>query len=268
MILAGAWCLLVAMSARATDAPTSDAELLARAEASFRQARADVRKLDAARRQFAAAADDFLELHRRGVRSPALYFDLGNAALLADRLPRAIWAYHRGLALDPNHAVLRDHLAFARERVNYPPGDRGRPAPDRWPAWLPRPTLTVLLLASGIAYSLAWLGGAWWYVTRTTPALLATAALALVAVTAGAWYTLDVRDAERDRAEPLVVVARDGTPLQRGNGANYPRHPDAPTLPAGLEARLLHRRGGWLQIRLATGEIGWVPADSVLVDEP
>jgi hypothetical protein len=35
-----------------------------------------------------------------------------------------------------------------------------------------------------------------------------------------------------------------------------------------MEARLLHRRGGWLQVRLPGGEVGWVPHAAALVDGP
>jgi hypothetical protein len=34
-----------------------------------------------------------------------------------------------------------------------------------------------------------------------------------------------------------------------------------------MEARLLYRRGGWLQIELPAGAIGWVPQAAVLVGE-
>jgi hypothetical protein len=35
-----------------------------------------------------------------------------------------------------------------------------------------------------------------------------------------------------------------------------------------MEAQQIHRRGHWLQIRLSTGEVGWVPASNLLVVEP
>jgi hypothetical protein len=35
-----------------------------------------------------------------------------------------------------------------------------------------------------------------------------------------------------------------------------------------MEARLLHRRGGWLQVEFPGGAVGWVPQAAALVDEP
>src|SRR5207237_7950749 len=67
-----------------------------------------------------------------------------------------------------------------------------------------------------------------------------------------------------DRSHPLVIILDEGTPLYSGNGPNYSQHEEMPTLPAGLEARLLYRRGRWLQIELSSGDVGWVPVDAVL----
>ncbi|HZP02585.1 MAG TPA: hypothetical protein VFD30_20050, partial [Terriglobia bacterium] len=68
-------------------------------------------------------------------------------------------------------------------------------------------------------------------------------------------------------AHPLVVIVKDKVPFQRGNGPSYSAHPDLPILNQGMEAQCLHQRGDWLQIQFATGEIGWVPRDQVLIDE-
>jgi hypothetical protein len=110
-------CLLVFCSlpatAHAQASTESDAEVLAQAETAFRLGVENKTRILQARTHFYLATDAYLELHRRGVRSPALYLNLGNAAVLADRWPEAVWAYHVGLKLDPNHAGLREHLAFA-----------------------------------------------------------------------------------------------------------------------------------------------------------
>jgi hypothetical protein len=96
--------------------------------------------------------------------------------------------------------------------------------------------------------------------------LVGAIALALAAVAGfGCWHMLE--QADIDRRTPLVVL-QENTSFQRGNGVNYPQQSDLPVLPRGLEARQLHRRGSWLQLRLSSGEIGWVPRSAVLVVEP
>jgi hypothetical protein len=220
-----------------------------------------------ARTHFAEAANRYLDLHRRGVRCPALYRSLGNAALLADRWPEAIWAYHVGLKLDPNDAAMREHLAFARAKVLYPPSGEGRLDADTWPIWLHRPTLSELFCVFVGAYSLAWLTGTWALIGRAWTAGLASVIAALVALTAGAALLHADRQADIDRQTPLVVIA-ENTAFYQGNAASYPQHASLPMLPRGMEARQIHARGNWLQIRLSTGEVGWLPRRQVLIVEP
>ncbi len=254
---------LLAVAALAANAASE--ELLDRARRAFDRGVAQERHVAEARRIFAGAADDFEQLRRHGVHTPALYLALGNAEALAGRWPRAIRAYHCGLQLDPNDAALRDHLDYARGLVNYPADGRGRPAVAAWPAWLHRPTAGQWRCAAATAYALAWLAGGLWYARRRTPALVGTLVLVLVAAGAGLGDLVADGRAEYHREHPLVIVAADTTPLHRGNGPSYPLHADVPRLPAGLEARRLRQRGSWLQIQLATGEVGWVRADRVLL---
>jgi hypothetical protein len=243
----------------------ADDKTLGQAQEHFRQGVEKLRSVSESRRLFAAAADDFARVQQEGVRTAALYRALGNAEALAGRWPRAIWAYECGLRLDPNDRTLRQHRDYARTLVNYPAGGRGRPTGELWPGWLHRPAPGEWLLAAAIAYSLAWLAGAWWYMRRRTLPWVAILGLAAAAIAAlGGWYT-DVEKADYDLRHPLAVVAADNTPLYRGNGPNYPLNADVPSLPGGMEVRVLHERGAWLQVQLATGEIGWLVRARVLI---
>ena len=242
-------------------------EIATHAEAAFRQGVENKERFLVARKHFSAATDAYLELHQRGVRNPKLYLNLGNAAALADRWPVAIWAYHAGLKLDPDDGALRDHLAFVRGKVSYPASGLGRPEPDYWPMWLHRPSIRELFGISVISYVIAWVAATCTFFRRTAR-LFALTLVALAVASAsgvGLWYEL--QQAEFDRATPLVIVA-ENTPLYRGNGPSYPPHAELPFLPRGMEVRQLHRRGGWLQVRLSSGEIGWLPLERVLVVEP
>jgi hypothetical protein len=249
------------------DGEHSNAEVSARADQAFRRGVESKTRLLEARTHFAEAADSCLELHRRGVRNPALYRNLGNAAVLADRWPEAIWAYHIGLKLDPNDGELRSHLAFVRGKTLYPASGKGQPEPDNWPPTLYRPTTLELAAIAGVFYVLAWTLGACAYLRRTPRLYVATTLAIVVAVFACIAFWRAVEQAEVDRRTPLVIVA-ENTPLYRGNGASYPPHPEAPILPRGMEVRQQHRRGNWLQVRLSSGEIGWLPRSRVLIVEP
>ena len=125
--------VLMTLLAAADERP-SDAELLARAEASF-AAGLDARRQSArARELFAAAARDYGALHARGYHNADLYRNQGNACLLADDVAGAVLAYRRGLRLAPNDRGLQRGLAAARERVVGPtPAAFGRPPDDDRP---------------------------------------------------------------------------------------------------------------------------------------
>ncbi len=247
-------------------APVSEEEILGAAVEAFARGQAADRE-EQARELFRRAADLFTLLRSRGVRNPALFANQGNAELLAGRLGPALMAYQRGLRLAPNDSTLRDHLAFARSRVSYA-SDVGRLPGSAWPAWLPWPSLDLALTVAAVFFTLTCLLVTRWRMTRQRRWLVCAAVAGAFTLLAGlgAWLLAE-HDAWQDR-EPLVVVAAEAAPFHTGNGTRYPRHPALSVLPAGLEARGLHQRGGWRQIRLATGEIGWVRARDVVADEP
>jgi tetratricopeptide (TPR) repeat protein len=241
----------------------SSAELLARAEAAFREGERQIDKLAESRNAFARSAALYAQLCQRGSRNPDLYRNMGNAFLLAGRLAPAILAYRQGLRLAPNDGVLQENLEYARASVHYPSGFG--PPGTSWPGGLLRPPLLFL---QGLTLIFWTLGCCLWthrLISRrgTGVALLAT----IIAVLAGAGTVLTYWQACQDDHFPLVVIAADATPLYRGNGASHPRHPELPVVNAGMEARRLYQRGTWLQIQFPDGRIGWVPAGAVLADD-
>jgi hypothetical protein len=245
-----------------TDHGDVNAELVRRAEQAFHQGVAAQARVQEARRHFAQAAELFGELHSHGVRSPALYLDLGNAEYLAGRPERALWAYQSGLRLDPRDQRLRENLQQVRAGIHYPAGGRARLEPEIWPQAKPVP----LLVAAFATYALACLVATLWFY-RPAPALMGSLCALAVATTVSLVALARVlAQAEHDRLQPVVVVSEE-TPLYRGNGPSYPPHPDLPSLPRGVEARQLLRRGSWLQVQCTSGEIGWMPARTVLVVE-
>ena len=191
---------------------------------------------------------------------------LGNAAFLADDLPRAILAYRYGLFCDRHHVVLRENLAYARSQVRRLGGtsQRGWPEPDPWPYWLPRFGATGCLSIAALAYGLACLALTLAFVQRKARPMVFAVILGLTACSAGYGCYLLRWQRDRDLEQPPMVIQNDDVPLRIGNGLSYPRHADLPTLTRGMEARRLHARGSWVQLQFASGEVGWVPASEVL----
>ena len=246
----------------------SSESLVLQAEQEFQQGLQNKTRPMLARPSFSEATDRYRELHQRGVRCPELYLNLGNAALLADRWPEALWAYHMGLKLDPNDALIAGTSGFRARAKRYIPrpdmADRkanpGRPESivRQWGCW--PPVLGLHTFWHGWPPPWRFCGA---NLRRVFIAILA----ALIAATAGFGLWHGFEQADVDRQTPLIIL-KEKTWLYRGNGVNYPLHPELPLLGRGMEARQVHRRGAWLQIRLTSEEIGWVPLSHVLVVEP
>jgi tetratricopeptide (TPR) repeat protein len=265
--------LCLAAAPAATDGDLADEELLERAAAAVDEGLRTRDEPAVARKAFRRAAADYDELLRRGPHNAALYRNLGNACFLAGQLPRAIFAYRRGRALAPNDPDLREALELARSRIDFPPNSNvGRPPADDWPPWLPRLSPIQLVLIGAALLALFWLALMRYRMTRHGILPLAGGLALLGALAAGAGLLIQYQRHEEDLAHPVVVVARDGVSLRKGNGDQYPARDGVPPLKGGMEARLLDRRDDregthWLQVRLATGEIGWVNSAEAFVDE-
>jgi hypothetical protein len=257
----GAWWLLLITLLTPRIAQATNETTLARAANAMRQGREAASKIIETRQHFREAADACAELYRDGVASPELFLLWGNAEVLADRPPRAIWAYHAGLRLAPNHRVLREHLAYARNRVAAAQTARTTMPSEAGLAWLPGPWTTFL--AASLAFSLTCAAAAVWRV-RHRWGWSALLALALTLIASVSCALSILRECAESQS-PRVVVAEADTPMTLGNGPSYAPHPESPRLPAGAEARVLHRRGGWLRIELPGGDVGWIPAAKGLV---
>jgi uncharacterized protein YraI len=62
----------------------------------------------------------------------------------------------------------------------------------------------------------------------------------------------------------LAVTASVETSFRTGNSQDYPQRLDG-ALPAGVELSIRAERGGWFQVQLAGGPVGWVPKDAVVI---
>jgi tetratricopeptide (TPR) repeat protein len=198
----------------------SDRELAEHAEAEFAEGVRLRQAADKARPHFREAAEYFEELRQRGARNALLYRNLGNAYLLAGDLPHAILSYRRGLRLSPYDFDLRENLNEARGQVVYPAsGSLGRPRNESRPLWLPHVVAEWLVIAAGICYALAWGCLTRWLMVRRGRVLAVGLLALLLAGVLTAWLLLRTRAEQDQDAHPLVVIARDGVLLRRGDGS-------------------------------------------------
>ncbi len=255
--LLAAMTLAVVPASAQTSAGTDVRSRLERALADYEQAQAEADR-DARIAGFRRAEQGFSALIDEGLATPALYTNLGNAALQSGDLGQAVLAYQRALRLDPTAATAHQNLAHLRSLL---------------PAWVPRPSggdgvdsLLVYrripaamrsLLAAG-CFALAALcvvasqrrpEGPW----RGLAIVLALAWLGLVASV--------VLDGSGDAGEAAVLTAEE-TPARSSDSALAPlAFPDP--LPQGVEVERLEVRGDFARIRLANGRDVWVRSSSV-----
>jgi hypothetical protein len=220
-----------------------------------------------ARPFFRNAAASYELLWHQGYRNSELARNMAQAHLFAGDLARAIRAYQMGLRSAPYDKDLRSGLAFAREQVQYPvtgnlaescrPREGGSllqlASPDRL-----RGIAVLLYLLAMTAWARAWMTRRilWW----TAGGVLAAAAIVL------SCWTLFAEHQLTDGKSALAIVAQNNTGLQRGNSSEYPPRLND-RLPAGVELHVIGERGGWLQVELAGGEIGWVEKNAVVTVE-
>jgi len=257
------WCLIVILA----QAPDRTGPPSSHAQADFRdgiKARQNPEPAGFPAEYFFREAAENYEIMRgeEGIRSSALERSLGHAYFLSGDLARAILAYRRGLRLNPGDPKLETALAYARSRVEYPPSptaDLMRPEREYWPGWLELHRLGVVAFAT---YSIACLAVTRWRMTRRRLWLRLAVGAAVIALIPTAGSGVEWLRQLRDAATPVVVLARSEM-LRTGNGTEYLPRLDV-ALPRGAEVRRLFERGGWYQVELSGGPVGWLPRDAVV----
>lgn len=176
--------------------------------------------------------------------------------------PATVAAHRAALADAPTDSGLRDGLASARAEVAYPPGLTPPRLGGVRHAVAPL-DLLVLSIASAVTVTV----GAVAHKLGRRRRGAAAVALGVVGWSLTLGLSVETeRERRFDEARPAVVVAEPAM-LRGGNGPNFPSRWPVP-LPPGVEGVTLHRRGGWVQLRLDDGTpdglIGWLPEACVL----
>ncbi|MCZ2342200.1 MAG: hypothetical protein LC104_10455 [Bacteroidales bacterium] len=243
------WLLLVLLIA----APVSSAEAEFAAGVALRDDAA------AARPHFARAAQLFDQAWEQGDPSASLAINRSRSHFLSGDTPRAILALHAGLDVAPWHTGLQQELEQIRDAVAYPESLalRPRPSDDVRSRVSPRGvfflfSLSCLLITVGCITRAAM--RSWW------------APLMLILGTAGIFGVAMLALAlSMGQSEPLsrCVIRTNGVTLRCGNGTAFPLRVETP-LPAGIEGRVLHQRGGWVLVECESDIVGWLPESAVI----
>jgi hypothetical protein len=250
--------LLLALAPAESRIPQTDDYVVASAEARFAKGVGSRHDAARARWHFARAAEEYDELWRRGHHTPELALNRAAAHRLAGDLPRAVVALNDGRAAAPWSRPVQVALDDARAAVAYPAGLEAECRPASRVGLRARVSPAEALGVAAGLWLLACAAAARFAMTRRA-AWLAAAVLSAAGLVVGGGFWLDGREED---ALPVVVLAEDAV-LRKGNADAYPARLDG-VLPRGVEARRLAERGGWVQVRLAGGAVGWLPAGVVL----
>jgi tetratricopeptide (TPR) repeat protein len=205
--------------------------------------------------EFEGAQGIFESLVSAGVRDPAVYYNLGNCYYQLGEIGKAIISYRRARMLAPRDEDIKANLGFLRSSVGFRDttkafdlgGMVGLPgeiaSPREWQV------IFYIAYYAGAACLLAvlFLGG------RARRCALRILAVLIVAALA-CWAFAD-RGRAHFSAGTEGAVIMDRSQLMSGPGAAFE---ELARLPDGVEVTLRARSGIWVEVRLPTGEVGWL----------
>ena len=190
----------------------------------------------------------------RQIANADLYFNLGNAALGAQQVGRAILAFRRALQIDPGHGKAQRNLDHVRAML---------------PGWIPQPQSRTLLNTFFFWHQMLSRSG------RALVAALCFAAAAVFSAIALRWRRRWARAAAvlpavawvvmiafglwthwSNSGEEAVVTAPETIARAADSQGAPPKF--AEPIPAGTELVITRYRSDWAQVRLADGRDAWV----------
>ncbi|MFK7770047.1 MAG: BatD family protein [Mariniblastus sp.] len=221
---------------------------------------------------FVVAAKKYQMLVDSGIRNSRLFANLANSYLQSGELGRAIANYHRAQLLDPANQQVKSNLQFAVSKIEgtvepkneSTPGGFGlrntiskiRDAND----WLlGNVGRSVIVWALGIASVLFW-GlliarnfGLQIPVLRLVWFPLLVLAVALTSV---------LLDKNSIGNSQLGIVVSKQLTLRSGAGGHFEALSEIETA-EGQAVKVLGRQADWMQVKSASGQVGWVPAKQI-----
>lgn len=210
---------------------------------------------------YQAAVAAYQQIDRDGIVSADLCYNLGVAHFRLGNLGRAVWAFERAIALEPDDEDARFNLQQARKLLARRAEDKIEGA-EREPTWMRIVTLLPTSAATWLFVIVYWTAFALLLLRRraaedaraplSAAAGLAFGAAALAGVLLLGHVVLD--------RIPFGIVLPDAVAVKEGADANYRTSFE---IHAGLKVRLLEQDGEWTRVRLANGLEGWVREQDV-----
>ena len=210
---------------------------------------------------YSEAADLYNQLINQGYGHTNLYYNLGNAYYQLGDLGNAIWAYEKGLELNPRDSDLKFNLSVANARIV----DRVRvPEPFfllKWYGALKQSFSASqwLMTISSVLLGAARLSAfARFLKNRLSQILMTASSAGLVMVILFSAVFADIYFDISD-IETGVVVAQEGrvyTAPSKSSNLLFVIH-------EGTKAEISSRQYPWIEIELIDGKKGWLDSNSL-----
>jgi Tetratricopeptide repeat len=215
---------------------------------------------NAALAAFREARDAFQRVIDGGVRSAALYYNLGNTHVRLGEVGEAIAAYRKSLRLNPADEKVLSNLRFARSLTQDQIAASGEHAllhtVFSWHYALPLRTRVVVASVFYVAFWLLLIVRRFHARVDLRYLLLATLVVwGPMVCSVGVTLRSEGRVTEGVVVSPEVIV-------RTGNGEGYARQFSQP-LHEGVEFRVVEDRGAWVHVELPDGNTGWVRREDV-----
>ena len=208
------------------------------------------------------AIANYLDILDNGQHSASVYFNLGNAHYKRNEIASSIYYYEKALLLDPNDAEIRNNLGYAQNMTL----DAIDPLPetglaklygnitnimtfDQWAVLAVVCILVFVLLYILFAYAT--------YSSRKRWAFITSLMVLFMGVLSVIFAYVQYRDFKAD--QPAIIFADEITIRSEPNTNSE----EVFSLHAGTKVNLLDELNDWHKIRIANGQIGWVPAAEV-----
>jgi hypothetical protein len=209
---------------------------------------------------YVEAARGFESLRAAGVRNASLEYNLGNTYFRLGDLGRSVLHFRRAQRLDPANADVSANLNYVRLRVEPQVESTTRDQLlRRLLFWQDRTSMQERFWSAAILSGVGWLMLVARLGLRSGALAWVGSACVLLGLANGGLVLWQLHD---EHARPPAVIVRGQPVLREGRGEGYDAVRREP-LGAGVELRLLDRRGDWIQVRLRNDQSGWIPAASV-----
>jgi len=208
------------------------------------------------------ALELYMSIAEQGYTSPELYYNIGNTYFKLNRIPEALLYYERAYKLNPRNENIRFNLELARTRTI----DKIEPVPVlfyvRWfrslisalgaDAW---GTLSLVLFVSSLLLVVIFLLTArrWLRILTFYPALI------FIFISLAAYMLGYLQHHERVSRTEAIVFDPSVTVKSSPSDASI----DLFVIHEGTKVKITDQVGEWFEIRIASGSMGWLQAESV-----